>query len=312
MLERTACPHGCAGDHDRLVVRGRDRIHDIPGMFNVVRCGGCGLMRTDPRPTPETIGAYYPPEYSPHLSPPPEAPLRRRRGRFLSTWLARLADPRSQLTPERPPGRLVEVGCGSGRYLGSMRDAGWDVSGIEPSEAAAERVRRLGLSVEVARAETAVGPDRPCDLIVAWMAVEHFHDPLAALLTFRSWSTPDGVIALSVPNAGALEFRVFRDAWYALHLPCHLFHFTPRTVTQLLDAAGWTVTDIHHHRNLGNAVASLGYRVAERFGDSRLSRALIGYPESLGRPAYVLAPAAALAARCGQTGRMTVWARRSD
>ena len=66
-LEAVPCPLGCAPD-DEIVVRGHDRLHELPGEFTVVRCRGCGLLRTTPRPTPEAMGFYYPAEYGPYLS----------------------------------------------------------------------------------------------------------------------------------------------------------------------------------------------------------------------------------------------------
>ncbi|MEJ7712387.1 MAG: hypothetical protein WKF84_21660 [Pyrinomonadaceae bacterium] len=58
---------GCAPD-DEPLFGGRDRLHDLPGIFQVVKCRVCGLMRTNPRPTPEAIGFYYPENYGPYQS----------------------------------------------------------------------------------------------------------------------------------------------------------------------------------------------------------------------------------------------------
>ena len=66
-LERVGCPLGCPSD-DELVITGRDRLHELPGEFRVVRCRGCGLMRTDPRPTLDGIDFYYPADYRPYLT----------------------------------------------------------------------------------------------------------------------------------------------------------------------------------------------------------------------------------------------------
>ncbi|MCG7928200.1 MAG: class I SAM-dependent methyltransferase, partial [Candidatus Thiodiazotropha taylori] len=63
-LESKPCPLGCS-PADEKVLTGHDRINNLPGEFDVVRCGNCGLLRTDPRPTPTSIGFYYPDDYSP-------------------------------------------------------------------------------------------------------------------------------------------------------------------------------------------------------------------------------------------------------
>lgn len=65
-LEQVYCPLGCQ-KRDKTVLTGRDLLHDLPGEFNVVKCLDCGLMRTNSRSTPETMGFYYPNDYGPFL-----------------------------------------------------------------------------------------------------------------------------------------------------------------------------------------------------------------------------------------------------
>lgn len=80
VLETRACPNGCTSD-DREVLEGADLLHGMPGTFRVVRCNGCGLMRTNPRPNPDTIDLYYPHDYAPHhvVAQPAAKPKRKRK-----------------------------------------------------------------------------------------------------------------------------------------------------------------------------------------------------------------------------------------
>ncbi len=64
-LESNPCPLGCM-EGDELILTGSNRLHNLPGEFDVVRCKGCGLIRTDSRPTQETISSYYPDNYRPY------------------------------------------------------------------------------------------------------------------------------------------------------------------------------------------------------------------------------------------------------
>jgi len=66
MLENVTCPLGCSKS-DEVILTGCDLLHDLPGEFTVVKCRTCGLMRTNPRPTSDTIGFYYPDNYGPYL-----------------------------------------------------------------------------------------------------------------------------------------------------------------------------------------------------------------------------------------------------
>ncbi len=304
-LETSPCPMGCTAGDD-FVLRGGDRINGLPGEFTVVRCRTCGLMRTDPRPGAASMSMYYPDDYGPYRSSlDGSQPAWKRLGHAL-------LESNANRIPEQPPGTLLEIGCASGAYLKKMAADGWQVSGIEYSSLAGERARRLGFSVHIGSIETAPPPAHKLDLVVGWMVLEHLYDPLLALRKLHEWSRTGASLVLSTPNAGAWEFRHFKEDWYALHLPNHLYHFTPDTVRALLARTGWRVERVLHQRTIANLVASLGNRMERRNQNSSVARWLKGFPDH-GRFAKVFSlPMAYLMAARGQTGRMTIWARRID
>lgn len=305
VLEHVACPLGCSAGDER-VIEGFDRLHGIPGRFEVLRCRACGTLRTDPRPTPGTIGAYYPAEYGPYREPGAV----RAQPNGLKRLLHRLADTRANAVPDLAPGHMLEIGCAAGGFLRTMAGRGWQVEGIEFSPEAAASARALGFPVQAGSLDDAAPPDRPLDLVVGWMVLEHLHDPVAALAKLASWTRPGGWIALSVPNAGSLERRIFGDAWYALQLPTHLTHFTPDSLGRAFAASGWRLDRILHQRVLTNALVSLGYRMADRNPGSRLARKLQATPTAGFALHLALNPLARLLAALGQTGRMTAWAQK--
>jgi 2-polyprenyl-3-methyl-5-hydroxy-6-metoxy-1,4-benzoquinol methylase len=203
---------------------------------------------------------------------------------------------------------MLEVGAASGAFLHRMARAGWEVEGIEPAGSASRAARALGYAVHEGTMETAPDPARPYDLVVAWMALEHLHDPVRALRSLRDWTVPDGRLVLSVPNAASWERRLFGEDWYALQLPTHLYHFTPRTLA--LERGGWRLDRIFHQRVISNLVGSLGHALERRRVAPALAERLSAFPDRGGRAHYLLFPLAAVLAAFGQTGRMTVWARR--
>lgn len=306
-LEEVACPLGC-GSRDRVVLEGTDWIYGIPGKFAVVRCERCGLMRTSPRPTSETIAAYYPSNYGPHAVGQLPAPGDEPRRSWKSSLRA-LFEFNTERIPNVVPGRLLEVGCATGTFLDAMRSRGWDVTGIERSQHAADVARRKGLRVLTTPIESAPLANETFDLIVAWMALEHFHEPVAALRRLRDWITPQGCLAASVPDASAFGLRIFGASWYALGLPVHLFHFTPQTLRKVLEASGWRLERVHHQRLMNNILPSVG-RVLSRVPVLRAaSQPLIAFPERTGYHNYALYPLAAALAAMHQTGAITFWAK---
>jgi len=173
-LEHVNCPLGC-DDGDVPVLTGRDRISNLPGQFQVLRCGGCGLLRTSPRPSPQTIGFYYPEDYGPYvdtrISSAGRGCLPALRQRMVALG-QRLFDTKAHAIPAMPAGRMLEIGCASGSYLNKMASEGWEVEGIEFSAAAAAAARAQGFAVHVGPVETADRPNGGYDLVVGWMVLE--------------------------------------------------------------------------------------------------------------------------------------------
>lgn len=309
-LERSPCPNGCAPS-DEILFEGKDRLHGVPGVFGVARCRSCGLMRTDPRPSPASMGAFYPDDYHVYGAvpvrggPPPHRGTLRRLGKKLVQFQA-------DDLPVEPPGTLLEVGCASGHYLAALERLGWDVEGIEFSASASAAATEAGFVVHNGPLESVEGPTRQFDVVVMRMVLEHLHDPVAGLRRLHAWTKPGGWLMVTVPDAGCFEMSLFKDAWYALDLPRHLYHFTPETIGSVLERGGWTLDRVMHQRDVANVVASLGYAVSDRIQIPGVVDRLVRFPQTQSWERFALYPLAATLAAFGQTGRMTVWARRAD
>jgi len=313
-LETATCPLDCTSGDD-LMLRGSDQLHGLPGLFSVVRCAGCGLMRTNPRPAPQSMLSYYPADYGPHQtgaamvansveSASLPARFRRRLGKLIQYNTTRV--------PSLPPGRMLEIGAATGTFMEQMARCGWEVEGVEVSEAAAAKARERGLRVSTGSLESSLPVSGSYDLVVGWMVLEHLHQPKQVLEKLRQLVRPNGWLAISVPNNASLEARLFRQYWYALQLPTHLFHFTPTTLRMLLSASGWQVRRVLHQRLLGNVIASAGYALRGQNMALSLARHLIEFPERAGRQNQFLYPLALLLSAFGQTGRMTIWAQPTN
>jgi SAM-dependent methyltransferase len=267
-LEDRPCPLGCQRA-DSLVLEGMDRISHVPGIFRIVRCNNCGLMRTNPRPTAVTIGVYYPDNYAPYLAAEHSAAV----ASGLKGKLRLLLALDAKRVPPISPGRMLEIGCASGAYLEQMRSAGWQTTGIEFSDSAAEQARSKGLEVLTGSVESVPDIQHRFDVVAAWMVLEHLHDPVSALERIRTWTKPEGYLIASVPVNSDLFLAVFGNAAYDLHLPNHLCHFSVSTIKQLLARAGWRVEAMRWQRNPNTLLCTLEYVARDRRRD-RLARVL--------------------------------------
>jgi SAM-dependent methyltransferase len=148
-------------------------------------------------------------------------------------------------------------------------------------------------------------PPNSLDAVFGWMVVEHLEDPATVVRKIAAALRPGGYFVFSVPNAGSWEFAVFREHWYGLDVPRHLWHFSPRTLGRLLAVTGFSVERIFHQKVLRNVTGSL------EFLGTDLPR-VIGITRGLERllsvPRISFGIGAVLAA-LRQGGRLTVVAR---
>ena len=311
-LESVPCPLGCKQNDIRLFA-GYDRMNHLPGLYDVIRCRECGLIRTNPRPTQQTMDFYYPESYGPYRGTVvPEEHLRTGNSHLWKILAKKAFQFNANSIPRMTPGRMLEIGCASGSFLHTMALKGWDVEGLEFSEKAVDVARSLGYKIYRSTLESAVDPTRCYDLIVGWMVFEHLHNPVLALQKLHRWISGDGWLVLSVPNAGSMEFKIFKDRWYALQLPNHLYHYTPATLRKVLSKGGWSIVKVFHQRTLSNLIASAGYWLRDHNILKKTSGQLVRYPEAARSMQYILYPLSSMFSLFGETGRMTVWARRSD
>jgi len=304
-LEDVECPLGCI-KNDEAVLTGRDQIHNLPGNFTVIKCQNCGLMRTNPRPTPETIGYYYPSDYGPYQMLEDVA-VNRSNTSAMKQAIMHVLGLETRSLPPVPCGRLLEIGSANGAYLLQMKQQGWKVEGIEFSASAAKLAQAQGLAVQIATVESAKAPTDQVDIVAAWMVLEHLHDPVSALTKIRDWVKPDGYLVASVPDAGSFMRHTFGSLSYDLHLPAHLYHFTPDTLEKLLNHCGWKLTRVFWQRNCNSLLWSIEYLVREK-QYPRLKKIIhwIRTSQQAGKVRIMLGWILGITR---QSGRIEIWAR---
>jgi len=209
----------------------------LPGDYALARCGRCGTAVTlDPAP-PEAheSGAYGggPPRGS-GLA----APLLRAFDRRRLTFLARAG--------ARPPGRLLDVGAGRGRFVAHARDEGWQAEGLEPSLRGVAGARARGIELQQAGIEDAVVASASVDAAALWHVLEHLDDPGAALERIAGWLAPGGLLLVGVPNLDSVQARAGGAGWYHLDVPRHRTHLTITGLHALLRRHGLEPVATHH------------------------------------------------------------------
>ena len=175
------CPWcGNPSEHSYLEVKDYFLTHEE---FQLFLCDHCGLLFTNPRPSPDVIGKYYQSaEYYSHQENSKgfipkiyEAVKSVNLKRKVNLALKGLSS-----------GRLLDVGCGVGDFLLHVKNKGWDISGIEPSEGAKTiAFDRLGF-MPLNPSESSSLPDHSFDVITLWHVLEHIDD-LKSVVVLIVW-----------------------------------------------------------------------------------------------------------------------------
>lgn len=323
----------CGSTERRAHVAVIERLVGTGETFTVVRCGGCGLFRTDPRPTRAALRRYYPEHYAPYQpgdgGPAPWlgagakgllrrwtlsahyrysfVPLRGVGGVCVRALTLLVRNRYVQVPPFVADGRLLEVGCATGERLAMLRSLGWSVAGVEISLPACRLAReRYGLDVFCGELADAQLPAASVDAVIMSHVLEHVHDPVATLGEVRRILRPGGTVVIETPNAASLERWIFRGVWYDWEIPRHLFVFDACTLGACCVRSGLRVTRVVYSSFTGDWIRSVAYWCSDR-GWTRIAAWLGRRPSALMR---VLAPLGKLLAWARTTGRMTVVAAR--
>ena len=248
-------------------LRGSDRVHDLPGTFEVVVCSACGTGVTRPDVPAEELGKLYPNAYNAYALP--AAPVARAAATALFHWrywkaLRRL--PLRSLT-QGAPGRLLDVGSGRGDLGVVLAERGWQVTGLEPSADACAEASSRGVPSECGTLATSAGEvGDGFDAVVFQHSLEHVADPGADLARARALLRPGGLLIVSLPNFASTQARRFGTDWFHLDLPRHRSHFTPRGLERLLDRSGFAVEGVSTSSSADGLPMSVLNR---RLGDRR-------------------------------------------
>lgn len=282
-MELVPCNLCGASTHEKLL-EASDAKYGGVGVFTVVRCRGCRLVFTNPRPTKEIIGRYYSTGYRPYELDPrehesrPGALLRRlafgQRPLQPLGWVYNSLVYRAFLPPETEPGLVLDVGCGTGAYLKEWQHLGWRVVGLEPHEQSAAHARQiLGAEVHNGSVEEVALPAATFDVITMCHSLEHIYSPKGVLTQLGHALRPGGRLLLMVPNFASWLRLLFGARWMSLEVPRHLYHFEAPTLARLLRSAGFRVLRVagtgfsgvlYHHvqramgHQLGPTPATLG------------------------------------------------------
>jgi 2-polyprenyl-3-methyl-5-hydroxy-6-metoxy-1,4-benzoquinol methylase len=264
MVEQPDCPI-CDSTGEPTYSGMSDSLYHAPGRWSMSRCVNpeCGAFWLTQTPHPDDLWIAYRNYYT-HRSQsggPPSFrsrvkhslvrrrfgyPEKRRPWNFFGDTLFRGLFPGSiesayyehLYLPWHPGGRLLEIGCGAGDQLLTLKKAGWTVFGVDFDPDAVDTAKSRGLTVSLGDVRDMDFADQSFDAIVMGHVIEHVYDPVDLLRECRRLICPGGLIVVVTPNAVSIGHQTFKESWRGLEPPRHMVVFTPKALRLAFRLAG--------------------------------------------------------------------------
>lgn len=259
-IEKHAVPRCpvCDGARRSEILRVREHEYTTTTTdeFPIVRCEDCSAWYLDPRPAPSTLPVIYPPNYYAYVqdSKVQAGEKVESRGVFaaLGSFLfKRRIAPIARHLALGPGKRWLDIGCGNGSVLQSMKEAyGIDGTGLDLSPDAVAFCRKRGFEAHAGRFEDyRPGPGEAYDLVHSSHVIEHVESPYDYLRKTRELLRPGGLSVFITPNHATWEARAFGRHWGGLHAPRHWSILDARSARVLAERAGFEILEIAYSTN---------------------------------------------------------------
>jgi 2-polyprenyl-3-methyl-5-hydroxy-6-metoxy-1,4-benzoquinol methylase len=236
--QHSPCPV-CTNDNIVEFVMAPDRFHGRLIAFRLLRCSMCSLVWIADPPSPEEMTLHYSQEYDRSIAEAGNhAPGRWR-------------DRKRTLTQYKQGGTILDLGCSGGSFLKTLGSKEWDLHGIEMSvESARIAQAESGAKVFVGDILDAPFSASSFDAITCFHVFEHLYKPREVLSKVVEWLKPGGIFYVLVPNIDSAGAHIFRSYWYALELPRHVFHYSPKSLGTMTRSVGLEVVSLTTHREV--------------------------------------------------------------
>jgi 2-polyprenyl-3-methyl-5-hydroxy-6-metoxy-1,4-benzoquinol methylase len=230
LISYSTCPI-CKSDEISEVLSAKDYTVSKED-FDIWHCDNCKARFTQKAPDQNNISPYYQSEaYISHSN------TNKGLINTLYQWVRNftLGQKRKLIAKlsGKKTGELLDIGCGTGEFLATMKEAGWEVQGLEPDPGARDQaLKNHGLQVGASEKLFEL-TNESFDVITMWHVMEHVHQLHEYFDKIQSLLKPGGILIVAVPNYESLDAKHYGEFWAAYDVPRHLYHFSANSMKLL-------------------------------------------------------------------------------
>lgn len=231
MILYDACP--CCGQKNITSVLSAEDYTVSHERFEIWECKDCTIRFTQNIPGLNEIGPYYQSENYISHSDTNEGIINKLYHKVRNRTLIQKRNTIKKFIG-KSTGSLLDVGCGTGAFLYTMQQSGWEITGLEPDETARTKAKELyKLNLDSSEKLFSL-PAESFDAITMWHVLEHVHQLHNYIKRLRELLKPGGKLFIAVPNYTSYDAKVYKEFWAAYDVPRHLYHFSPASMYKLL------------------------------------------------------------------------------
>ena len=211
--------------------------------FSIWHCTNCTLRFTQNMADQTMIGKYYQSEdYISHSDT--KEGLVNSLYHSIRKFTLYLKKSLVQNQTKMKSGKILDIGCGTGAFLNTMKESGWVITGLEPDETASKKAKSL-YNIQTQSPTTLFElSEKQFDAITMWHVLEHVHQLEQYMLQLRKILKDDGTLFIAVPNYTSFDASYYKEFWAAYDVPRHLYHFSPKSMDVLVEKFGMKVKTV--------------------------------------------------------------------
>ncbi len=231
MIHYTGCPV-CKSENVLEQLTAKDHTVSKKN-FSIWYCYACTLRFTQDVPGQDAIGAYYASDDYISHSDTKKGVI----NNFYHLVRKRTLGSKMNLIKKevgKQQGNILDIGCGTGSFLDTMKTAGWHINGLEPDATARAKAAELYHIHPQESGKLFELEAGSFDAITMWHVLEHVHALHEYIEQIGTLLAPDGKLFIAVPNYTSKDAAVYKQYWAAYDVPRHLYHFSPQSMEKLL------------------------------------------------------------------------------